>query len=183
MSEHLHIESPEHAAEAVEVRTIHHEAPDQATVEKHAEQMRHEARATIHETAASPQPLALPVDDNPQNNQPLYIDKTVKKLRMKQSLSQVRRELSPAERALSKVIHQPTIRAVSEVGSKTVTRPSGLLGGGVLAFLGSSSYLYMAKHIGFRYNYLVFTLLFVGGFVLGLVLELIVRAVRPKHAE
>jgi hypothetical protein len=87
------------------------------------------------------------------------------------------------ERGLSKLIHQPAVRAVSEVGAKTVSRPSGLLGGGLLAFLGSSTYLFMTKYIGFRYNYLVFLLLFVGGFVLGLVLELLVRLVRPRPAE
>lgn len=182
MSEHLVVKSPEQGAEAVEVRTVEHEAPDQATVEKRAESMREEARAAIHETATNP-PLALPVDDKPQDNQPLYLDKTVKKLRMKQSLSQVQRELMPLERGLSKVIHQPAIRAASEVSAKTITRPSGLLGGGLLAFLGSSAYLFMAKYIGFRYNYLVFLLLFVGGFLLGLLLEMLVRLVRPHNAE
>jgi hypothetical protein len=183
MSEQLVVTSPEQGTKAVEVRTTQHEALESAVVEKQAEQMQEKARAVVHETASNPQPLALPVDDNPQDNQPLYLDKTVKKLRMKQSLASVRRELTPAERALSKVIHQPAVKAVSEVSAKTVTRSSGLLGGGVVAFLGSSGYLYLARHIGFRYNYLVFTLLFVGGFFLGLLLELVVRAVRPKHTN
>lgn len=183
MSEHLAAKSPEHGAEAVEVRTVHHEAPDQAAVEKQAEQMQETARAAIHEAAGNAPPLALPVDDNPQDNQPLYIDKTIKKLRMKQSLSQVQRELTPLERGLSKLIHQPAVKAASEASAKTITRPSGLLGGGVLAFLGSSGYLYLAKHIGFQYNYLVFTLLFVGGFFVGLLLEMAVRLVRPRPAE
>jgi len=183
MTEHLHVQSPEQQPETVEVHTVHHEAPDQAMVEKQTEQMQESARAVIHETTGNVAPLALPVDDNPQDNQPLYIDKTVKKLRMKQSLSQVQRELTPMERSLSKLIHQPAVRAVSELSAKTISRPSGLLGGGLFAFLGSSAYLFMAKFIGFRYNYLVFLLLFVGGFVLGLVLELLLRLVRPRPAE
>lgn len=184
MGEQLPVQSPEQQVETVEHRTVMHEALDPAAVEKQAEQMQETARAAIHETASNPQPLALPVDDNPQDNQPLYIDKTVKKLRMEQSLKQVRRELTPTERIFSKVIHQPAIKAVSEASAKTVTRPSGLLGGGLLAFVGTSGYLYLAKHIGFRYNYLVFSLLFVGGFALGLVLELVVRLARPhRHAE
>ena len=183
MSEHLAVKSPEQGAEAVEVRTVNHETLDPAAVEKQAESMREEARAAIQETASNLQPLALPVDDNPQDNQPLYIDKTVKKLRMKQSLSQVQRELTPLERSLSKLVHQQVIRAVSEASAKTVSRPSGLLGGGLLAFLGSSAYLFMAKYIGFRYNYLVFVLLFVGGFLVGLLLEAAVRLLRPRSAE
>jgi hypothetical protein len=75
---------------------------------------------------------------------------------------------------LSKVIHQPVVRAVSEVAAKTISRPSGLLGGGIVAFLGSAGYLYFTKYIGLPYNYFIFTLLFLGGFVVGLSLELIV---------
>jgi len=52
-----------------------------------------------------------------------------------------------------------------------------LLGGGILALLGTSSYLYLAKHIGFTYNYSVFLILFFGGFILGLSL-----GTNPSHA-
>jgi hypothetical protein len=89
-------------------------------------------------------------------------------------VKRIQRQLKPADKVLSKVIHQPVVRAVSEVAAKTVSRPSGLLGGGIVAFLGSAAYLYFTKYIGLPYNYFLFTLLFVGGFVIGLSLELIV---------
>jgi hypothetical protein len=75
---------------------------------------------------------------------------------------------------LSRVVHQPVVRAVSEAAGKTVSRPSGMLGGGLVAFIGSLGYLYLTKHIGFEYNFTVFLVLFAGGFVLGVVLELVV---------
>jgi hypothetical protein len=63
----------------------------------------------------------------------------------------------------------------SEAAGRTVSRPSGLLGGGLVAFLGTTGYLYLARHIGFTYNYLVFLLLLAGGFILGVSLELLVH--------
>jgi len=76
------------------------------------------------------------------------------------------------------------VRITSEAASKTISRPSGLLGGGLMAFAGSLVYLYLAKHIGFRYNYLLFTLLFVGGFAVGLCLEVIIWLVsRQRKAD
>jgi hypothetical protein len=61
---------------------------------------------------------------------------------------------------------------VSGATGQTLARPSGLLGGGICALLGSLIYLYLAKHIGFNYNYLLFVLFFGGGFIIGLVIEL-----------
>jgi ParB-like chromosome segregation protein Spo0J len=89
-------------------------------------------------------------------------------------LQRVRRSLNVPARSLSKLIHQPTIRAVSEAAAGTISRPSGLLGGGLTAFLGSSAYLYWAKHVGIRYNYFIWLLLLVGGFMVGLLLEALV---------
>lgn len=86
-------------------------------------------------------------------------------------LQRLRRHETKPERALSRIVHQPAVRVVSEAASKTVSRPSGLLGGGIVALLGTSGYLYLAKHTGFSYNYTVFLLLFVGGFLVGVALE------------
>ena len=89
-------------------------------------------------------------------------------------LSRVQRQLPSGDRTLSHFIHQPVVRAVSEAAAGTISRPSGLLGGGIVAFIGSAAYVYFTRHVGVPYNYVVFSLLFVGGFVFGLVLELLV---------
>lgn len=98
-------------------------------------------------------------------------------------IKQVQRELPAAQRNFSKVVHQPVVRAVSEAAGQTISRPSGLLGGGIVALLGTSSYLYLAKHLGFTYNYFVFLALFVVGFAFGLLLEFFVYlATRSRRA-
>lgn len=112
-----------------------------------------------------------------------HINRDLKNITLQRELTQIRRRLSAPERTLSKIIHQPVVRAVSEVSSKTISRPSGLLGGGILAFIGTTGYLLLAKNQGFsRYNYVVFLVLFAAGFVIGMVLELLVwLAMRPRH--
>lgn len=104
---------------------------------------------------------------------PKTINRELKKITFKRELRHIQRRESAPDRALSKVIHQPVVRAVSDAASRTVSRPSGLLGGGIVAFLGTSGYLYVAKHYGFEYNYLIFLGLFVGGFALGLIFEVL----------
>jgi hypothetical protein len=102
---------------------------------------------------------------------------------LKRELKNIRHQESLPERTLSRIIHQPVVRVVSEGAAKTVSRPSGLLGGGLLAFLGSGSYFVLAKYVGFSYNYSVSLMFFVGGFVLGLGLELLVHFMTNSHRQ
>lgn len=103
-----------------------------------------------------------------------YVNRELKKLTLGRELTHIRRRLSPPARTFSKVIHQPIVRGISEPVGKTAGRPSGLLGGGLAAFIGGCGYLYLTERAGMRYSYAVFMALFVGGFVLGLILELLV---------
>ncbi|HET7319998.1 MAG TPA: hypothetical protein VFI84_00250 [Candidatus Saccharimonadales bacterium] len=182
MSEELNVKSPEQGFDKIEVKQTASAETANVSPEQQAEQLE-SARAALQELAPPKERLALPIDDKPQDNQPLYIDKTVKKMQMKQSMKQVRRELSLPERALSKLVHQPVVKAVSDVSAKTVSRPSGLLGGGFFAFVGSLAYLYFTTHIGMPYNYLLLLLFFAGGFALGLALELALHFMRPHQSE
>lgn len=113
----------------------------------------------------------------------LYITKATKKAAYKKTIRRVQHQLPKRERAFSKVIHQPVIEKVSEVGAKTVARPSGVLAGGVCALLGSTFVFYMAKHYGFKYNFFVFILLLVIGFAVGLVIELLWNATRKVRSH
>jgi hypothetical protein len=105
---------------------------------------------------------------------PSHVNRELKAITLKRELKQIRHKLSSPEKSLSKVIHQPTVRAISEATAKSIERPSGLLGGGIMAFVGSLGYLYLAKHIGFTYNYAVFFVFLIGGFAIGIILELLV---------
>jgi hypothetical protein len=163
-----------------EVREIsEHASAEQSPVEQ-AEQLntaRKEVAAV--ETAPAKQNLT---EQQPAAQTPSFISKELRALTAARSLSTIRNRLPFADKALSKVIHQPAIRVVSNAGAKTVARPSGLFTGGLLALVGSSLYLYLASHIGFAYNYVVAGILFVAGFILGIAVEgLIALASRVKR--
>jgi hypothetical protein len=100
-----------------------------------------------------------------------------------QSMKRIRRKLPAPARAFSKVAHNDVVETISSVGAQTIARPSGLLGGSLCAFIGSASLLYAAKHYGFRYNYLVFVLLFAGGFMIGSLLELLIWLARGRRQQ
>ncbi|HET9174501.1 MAG TPA: hypothetical protein VFN56_04460 [Candidatus Saccharimonadales bacterium] len=163
-------ELPEYAGETV--AELVHEQPKQ-----NIEAIRQNAEQEALQTEA----VVLPNEENDTNNAPPLITSETKQAVLNSTLKHVQRRLPTTERVFSRFAHQSAVKAVSEVGSKTVSRPSGLLGGGVCAFLGSASYLYLAKHIGFHYNYLLFLMFFGGGFVLGIIIELLLFLARPNH--
>lgn len=138
------------------------------------------AQAAVAEVANAAERPALaqlePVDDRPQ-----LIDNVAKMLRMRKSLSHVQNRLKPAEKSFSKVIHQPLIRRVSETTAQNITRPSGLLGGGLVAFIGSLIYLWLTRVANVTYNYFVFLVLFVGGFLLGVGVEWLLFFIRKQR--
>jgi hypothetical protein len=149
-----------------------------------------EARAKIQETTqaetqSNPLEQLEESEKAAQPAKPLHVNRELKRITLNRELAAIRRKLSIPQRVLSKVIHQPAISAVSEPLGKTVSRPSGLLGGGLVAFLGTSGYLLLAKRSGMQYSYFVFLALFAGGFVVGLVLELLVYAATSsrRHAN
>lgn len=110
------------------------------------------------------------------------VGRDLKNLTFNRTLVRVRKHLKAPDRALSKVIHSPFVDRVSETTSKTVARPSGFLGGGVMALAGTSVLLYLTKKYGYEFNYLAFLLLFASGFMIGLLIEIIVKlALRKKR--
>lgn len=91
-------------------------------------------------------------------------------------LGRVQARLKGPEKGFSKVIHNKQVDALSSVGANTVARPIGLLTGGLAAFVGSLIVLLFARHYGFRYNFSLFLLLFIGGYLAGTVIEALVKS-------
>lgn len=169
-----HHETAEHQAHSERVKA-HHEREaakevDQATVPELEQRANKEAKAASE---------AVVQAKEKESNATEYVSGELKKQTLDRTFTQVRKHLSAPNRAFSRVIHQPVVESISNVSSKTVARPSGFLGGSIVAFVGSSTFLWFAKHYGFNYNYLLFVLFFAGGFVLGMFLELLLFAVRP----
>lgn len=121
--------------------------------------------------------------NNGSSDQPLVYSELRKDM-LDRTLVHIRKKLPVASRQLSKVVHAKPVEFVSEVGEKTVARPVGLLGGGLSALVGSGFALYMARHYGYRYNFLLFVLLFVAGYALSTIVEMIFMAVhRLRHGK
>jgi len=152
--------------QARDAKNVHAEQLDEIRNEAHKEAERSDDLISKH--IEKDEPAAAPG----------LINKDLKALKYKRTLQSVRKDLKPTERVLSKVIHNQTVDAVSQAAEKTVARPSGLLFGGICAFIGSSLFLWVSKHYGYEYNFLLFALFFLGGFGLGLILELAMRSMR-----
>lgn len=180
MSEQLHapkVESlPAHDAKEVgqeNLKKLHEQAEidakkhgntDLAAIEKAAKDQAPSKEAyNVSENSADAAPSAT------------YASAELKMMARRRILKETRRHMPTAARALSKVVHQPVVEKASEIGAEVV-RPSGILGGGIFALLGSAVLLYITRHYGYEYNYLMFILLFVGGFIVGMIVELFVRA-------
>lgn len=139
------------------------------------------ARTAAEQSATNPLERLKTTETVKQPTQPLNINQELKAITLNRELRNIQRKLPAPQRTFSKLIHQPVVRTLSTIADKTVSRPSGLLGGGIVAFLGTSGYFYLTKSAGFSYNYFVFVALFVGGFIVGLVLELLVHLATSSH--
>jgi len=148
------------------------EQPDISAPDKLAEIQR-----SIEQHAVSAAEFSPSRSEKPATSQHL-VNRELKQFTLQRSLTRVRQQLKPGEKLLSKAIHQPTVDKLSELTGQTVARPSGLLGGGLFALLGSTFILILAKHYGFEYNFLAFSALFLIGYLAGLLVELALKLAR-----
>ncbi len=118
------------------------------------------------------------------NNEPMLIhDPALIKHRVKQTMQDIQYNLSPTDKTISHIIHQPIIDQSSEVLNKTIFRSSGVLGGSILAFIGSLAYIIFVIYTGITYNFELFFIFLIAGFILGLVSEMIYKLLKniAKH--
>lgn len=112
---------------------------------------------------------------------PLSLGTQFKGQAYKQEMRRVQRREKPAERAFSKIIHQPVVEEISNIAESTIARPSGLLFAGIFSVITSLAVLWISRHYGYEYNFMIGLLSLAGGFGVGLVVEGVGRALkRPK---
>lgn len=175
-SHEQHHETHEHAGHEEKVRHAEHEHIKHNRKED-LEKIRHKAERE----ATKAEDYKVEQEDKDYKPTDSFANKELKTMAYERLLNRARRSLKPSERALSKVMHQPAVEKVSEATAKTVGRPSGILGGGLLAFTGTTAYYYITKHYGYDYNFFVFLALLVGGFVTGWLLELLLYILRSPQ--
>ena len=153
----------------------------------HAEKVKEtleDIREEAEEEATTTEDLVKLEDEATKQPEPnLYVNDDLKSLKYKRTLQAVRKDLKPSERVLSKVIHNKAVDAASEVAGKTIARPSGFLVGSIFAFVGSSVFLWISRHYGYEYNFLMFAMLFVAGFMIGLLVEMGLRLATRKSSK
>lgn len=185
MSEHAprNHESSEHKSERVEVRrSPEHKAKtpetDKSLTAEQARENLESIRHDVAEKAISKEDVVIDKSEKSTSDtaQPL-INKELKSVMLTRTLSRIQKQLKPAERTFSKVIHSKPVDKISSVSEKTVARPYGILGGALLAFLGSIFSTYLSKQFGINYNLLLFVMLFATGYVLATILEGLARLV------
>ena len=172
--------SPEKLHEKYEVER-HHESSEAAPAPgESSKQHIEELRTEVEKNAPKSESIKVGNESKPRVSESPRI---LKKEAYVQILARTRAHLSKPSKAFSKVVHNDKIDGLSNVTAATVARPSGLLGGGLGALLGTSTLLYFSRHYGFRYNFALFLLLFVAGFAIGLIIELLVRLILPKRSK
>lgn len=180
MSEKVH-HSPEHKSESLdlsaEIEKNLKRAEKEAEHTKEHQPHKAEIKKHVEQHAISGKEVTVGEKEQPKSPD-FGTYKEMKGQTYKRSLKHIQRQLSGPERTMSKVMHQKTIDTVSEGLGKTVARPSGILGAGIVALAGTSFLLYMAKKYGFEYNPLMFFALILTGFVIGIILELFIRGVQ-----
>lgn len=146
---------------------------------EHAEALEH-IRRNIDKQAVTAEKTHA--EQEPQHQQE-HVTRELKAIRYNETLRYIKRHLTKSERRLSTVIHAPVIEKASEIGAKTIARPSGILGGGLFALVGSIFVLYIARRYGFEVPNSLFMVLFVLGFGAGILSELIASGLFKKHGR
>lgn len=176
--------SSEFKASAEQKHASEHETKhetEQRNYEHERNQALEHARHQARETAKPAE--TLQVESEEKNSSQGQVNRELKGLALQRVLTRTRKRLNPADKAISRLIHQPVVDAISSGAEKTIARPTGFLFGSIIAFLGSLYLLYSARHYGFRYNFLIIVMLFAAGYVIGVCIEVIPKAFRRVRSK
>lgn len=175
-------ESPKEQAEVTEIHeTLPKAEVDHDSLEEQQGTLLETSRETAEQQATPSRLLAIEKDKPRQSDDMDFATlKALKSDSYHSLLARAREQLPMLSKQFSKIIHEKHIETISNIGSQTVARPSGLLGGGLGALAGSITLLYYSKYYGFRYNYAFFFITFLAGFLVGLVVELLLKLLKRR---
>ena len=162
-------------------RPEHHDIKENSIDETHSERV-HKHQKELAEKARHEKSQEITSQENTKTDSASLagMHNSLKTKAYKRVLTKTQHKLNKPARAFSKFTHNPAIDKISNVSAQTIARPSGFLGGSIFAFLGSSIVYYYSKHYGFKYNYLLVFMFFVGGYAVGALLELFIWLVYTR---
>lgn len=186
MSEKIHINTPEESHGNTgeiksEKRSEHISKPSN---EHH--RVRHEHKDKIDEIISKIEKSAKNTEElsniNTQEDtkqkdeyKNIQVGSQFRKQGLKQSLAKIQKELPRHQKVFSKFIHNSKVDKISEATGATVARPSGILAAGTFSLIASVGVMTICRYFGYEYNYLIGLVSLAGGFIIGLILEGLVR--------
>lgn len=164
--------SQEQLEKHVELGASHERAAEKAGVEN-GERAEAKARAEALEKAVSVE-RGSAEKKKKEPKSPAHhgvVSKNQRKASYKKNLEALQAELPPAQRAFSKVIHNPVVEKTSEVVGATVARPNAILAGAVVAFFAVLAVYLIAKHYGYVLSGFETIAAFIIGWVFGMLYD------------
>lgn len=116
--------------------------------------------------------------ENQPKHEHHYLTKRIKRDVYRHTVDDIQTHLSPSEKRFSKIIHNEFVESISEAGAKTIARPSGILGGAILMVFGGLIVLFFAKRYGFEVPLSLYLFLYLVGFILFVLVELVSNPIK-----
>ena len=98
------------------------------------------------------------------------------------TLKTIQKEMTPASRTFSKVIHNPVVEKTSEVVGSTVARPVPIFAGSLSALVLTAIVYSVAKYYGYVLSGFEWIATFIIGWVIGMLIDWIRIAILGKKA-
>lgn len=179
-TQNLHETAESEARDHLERISNKLESESQKIENKEAETSLESIKERVEKNARSSEDMRQNSDKESETSKRTGHTKTDQDVSFSRTMIRIRKRLNNVEKPLSTFIHNPVVDKVSDVASQTIARPSSLLGGAFVSFLGTSILLWITKHYGYEYNYLAVILLFAIGMVSGLGIEAVIRAFKRR---
>lgn len=101
----------------------------------------------------------------------------------KSQMKYAQAEMSPSERAFSKVIHNKAIEKSSDFIGSTIARPNAMLSGSIAAFIGITVLYFIAKYYGFQLSGFETIAAFILGWIIGIVYDYLAVMIRGHKKQ
>lgn len=145
------------------------------SVEKAREKIR-QANEKKVESENEPKPEASKLERKPLKR----MSRAEKRAVYATTMKSVQAQLPPIKRNFSRFVHSRPVEYTSELLEETIYRPSFLIGGGLGALILGGGFYAVAKTQGWLLSGSEFSLSLIVGGLIGWLIELILRRIKPK---
>lgn len=151
--------------------------------EKTEAEARHEAlKQAISVERGSAEKKGKEAASTPAKRRHGVVSKKERDASYKHHMKQLQAELTPTQRAFSKVIHSPVVEKTSEVVGNTVARPNAVLAGAIVAFVLVLAVYVVSKFYGYTLSGFETIGAFIVGWILGILYDFFKVMITGKKA-